>query len=117
MNFNNLIKYEYHPHDLEKNLPVEFSKLKDEIVEDIKSSNILEQKFIVIEHIIISINQNSHQGDFTYEIKTALQSSTPNINYNSSLEGKNYLQLIRQSIHDLTRFVLAKKEELDSKSK
>jgi hypothetical protein len=117
MSYTNLIKYEYHPHDLEKTLPPEFQEFKNEIIRDLKKSDIMDQNFIQIDYILISISQNTHLGEHTYETKISLISTTPDVHYVHTLESKSYIQNIRQSVNDLIRYVLAKKEELSAKSK
>ncbi|MFM7855473.1 MAG: hypothetical protein ACKO96_26995 [Flammeovirgaceae bacterium] len=112
-----LIIFEYSPHDLEKQLPQEFQDLKQEIFDDLKKSNLLEQNFVRIDNIIVHIEQNKHLGDHTYLTKVSLVSPTHGADFNHSVESKDYLQTIRSSVHDLIKFVLAKKDKLETQDK
>lgn len=116
-NSQSLVIFEYLPHDLEKQLPSEFQNLKQEIFDDLRKSNLLEQNFVQIKNIIVRIEQNSHLGDHTYRTEVSLVSPTNGADFNHSVESKDYLQTIRSSVHDLIKFVLTKKDKLETQAK
>jgi hypothetical protein len=116
-NPQSLIIFEYLPHDLEKHLPSDFQNLKQEIFDNLKESRLLEQNFVEIKNIIVRIEQNSHLGDHTFRTEVSLVSPTEGVDFTHSVESKDYLQTIRSSVHDLIKFVLTKKDKIESQLK
>jgi len=116
-NIKSLIIFEHSPHGLEKQFLPETQRLEKEIFDDLTQSKILEQNFIKVEHIVIRIEQNDHLGEYTYRSKVTLVSPTEGADFVHSVEGKDYLQNIRSSVHDLIKFVLATKEKLENMKK
>jgi hypothetical protein len=102
---------------LEKHLPSDFQNLKQEIFDNLKESRLLEQNFVEIKNIIVRIEQNKRLGNHTFRTEVSLVSPTEGVDFTHSVESKDYLQTIRSSVHDLIKFVLTKKDKIESQLK
>lgn len=116
-NFNNLIVFYFTPSDLEKQMPDEFLAVENEILQDIEQSQILSQKFLNINKIMIHLERNTHLGENTYSCKINLSSPDLTQDYVHEVEGKNFLQNIRSCVKELIQFVRSKNSKIESKQK
>jgi hypothetical protein len=105
------IIFHFHPHTLEESLPASFSSIRQEITS--KLEKCFEQKAFKIKEISIGLEQNVHLGAGTYkaEIKIIPESSQADFVY--SLEGKEYLAIIREVVNSAIEYVHDQKERLE----
>lgn len=110
-NINDIFIFEYLPKDLEDNFSEEFLKVKNEILEEVENSNILNQSNFVIKNIIIQMTKNLHLGRDTYSCNISVVSDSPNSDFVYTEESKDYLANLRTAVKALIHFVRQKNQK------
>jgi hypothetical protein len=104
------IIFHFHPNTLEENLPVSFASIRSEITS--KLEKCFEQKIFKIKEISVRLEQNVHLGEGTYKCEIKIIPESSQDDFVSSVEGKDYLALIRESVNSVIEYVHDQKERL-----
>lgn len=100
--------FEYLPKDLESSFSSETLKIKQQILEEIESSKILDQSYFEIKNIIIQLGKNTHQGHDTFSCRMSIVSDSDDSDFVHLEEGKDYLANLRASVKALIHFARQK---------
>lgn len=103
--------FEYLPKNIEEKFTSEFLQNKMEVINELETSNILNQSYFSIKNIIIQLGANLHQGHDTYYCRISIVSDSTESDFSHIEESKDYLANIRNSVKAVIHFVRQKNQK------